>query len=97
VSSVDLLITPLETLSSASFTSSSTEPTHTSCLPSRLLQMGRGVPQNRERDKFQSTRFSSQLPNRPVPVDSGFQFMVLLSATILSFRAVVLINHESSG
>ena len=42
----------------------------------KLYEDGRGVPQKRERLRFQSTRFSSQFPKRPIPVDSGFQLMV---------------------
>ena len=60
-------------------------------------QMGSGVPQKRERERFQSLRFSSQLPKRPVPVDSGCQWMVLLRATISCFFAVSRMNHESRG
>ncbi len=65
--------------------------------PSSERQMGSGVPQKRERDRFQSFRLSSQLPKRPVPVDSGCQLMVLFSSDIRSFLAVLLMNHESSG
>ena len=82
---------------SISASNSAIEPMHFSSLPSEVLQIGRGVPQNRERLKFQSTRFSSQFPKRPVPVASGFQLMVLLSSTILSLKAVVLINQDSKG
>ena len=53
-------------------------------------QIGNGVPQKRERERFQSFRFSSQLPKRPVPVLSGCQLMVLLSSTMRSLRAVSL-------
>ena len=35
-------------------------------------------------DKFQSFKFSNQLPKRPVPVDSGFQLIVLFNSIILS-------------
>ena len=59
--------------------------------------MGNGVPQNRERDKFQSCKFSSQLPKRPSPVDFGFQLIVLFSSINFSLAAVVWINHERSG
>ena len=64
---------------------------------SLLRQMGSGVPQKRERERFQSFRFSSHLPNRPEPFVSGFQLMVLFSYTILSLQAVERMNHESSG
>src|SRR5438105_6659201 len=77
--------------------SSSIEPIQISSLPSLVLQIGSGVPQKRERDKFQSTRFSNQFPKRPVPVLSGFQLMVLFNSTNLSLHAVVLMNHASSG
>ena len=76
--------------------SSSTLPIHNSSLSS-FLQIGSGVPQYLERLKFQSTRLSSQLPNRPVPVDSGFQLIVLLSSANRSFTAVVRINQLSNG
>ena len=33
-----------------------------------------------------SFRFSSHLPKRPVPVDSGFQLMVLFNSIIRSFK-----------
>ena len=68
-----------------------------SCFPSSVLQIGKGVPQNLERLRFQSTRFSSQFPNLPVPVDSGFQLMVLFRLIILSLYAVVRMNQESRG
>ena len=70
---------------------------HFSALPSSSRQMGSGVPQKRLRERFQSFRFSSQLPKRPVPVDSGCQLMVLFSSNIRSFLAVERMNHESSG
>ena len=65
--------------------------------PSSSLHIGSGVPQKRERERFQSLRFSSQLPKRPVPVDSGCQLIVLLSSAMRSFFAVERINHESRG
>ena len=40
-------------------------------------------------DRFQSCRFSSQLPKRPVPVLAGFQVMVLFSFD----RPVLLRGH----
>ena len=91
-----LFITPAATAFSISLYSSSTDPMHFSLrLSSR--QIGNGVPQKRERLKFQSLRFSNQLPKRPVPVDSGCQLMVLLSSTIRAFAAVSFINQLSSG
>ena len=77
--------------------SSVAEPMHFSSFLSSVIQIGRGVPQYLERERFQSTRFSSHLPNLPVPVDGGFQLMVLLSSIIRSRKAVVRMNHESSG
>ena len=62
-----------------------------------LYESGSGVPQNLDLERFQSTRFSSQLPKRPVPVAAGFQLIVLLSSIIRSLKAVVLINQLSSG
>src|SRR5258705_4569437 len=76
---------------------SSILPIQTSSSPSSVFHIGKGVPQNLERLKFQSTIFSSQLPNLPSPVDFGFQLMVLFNSTILSLIAVVLINHASNG
>src|SRR6185312_11358052 len=76
---------------------SSIEPIHFSSAPSSVRQTGKGVPQNLLRLKFQSTIFSSQLPNLPVPVEAGFQLIVLFSSIILSFTAVVFINHASNG
>src|SRR5690554_1495173 len=65
--------------------------------PSSVLQIGSGVPQKRERDKFQSFKFSSHFPKRPVPVDSGCQLIVLFNSTILSFLSVTRTNQESNG
>ena len=62
-----------------------------------LCQIGSGVPQYRCLDIAQSTLFSSQVPNLPVPVLLGFQLIVLLSSTIRSFTAVVLMNQDSTG
>ena len=73
------------------------DPMQISSRVSLFLQIGSGVPQKRERDRFQSFRFSSQLPKRPVPVLSGFQLMLLLSSTIRSLHAVERMNQESSG
>src|SRR6185437_2473296 len=89
--------TPLFTATATASFNSCIDPIHFSSVPFSSRQIGSGVPQKRERERFQSTRFSSQLPKRPVPVDSGFQLMVLFSSTILSFTAVVRINQLSSG
>src|ERR1700712_1751793 len=77
--------------------SSPIDPIHFSSSLSSVRHTGNGVPQNLLRLRFQSTIFSSQLPNLPVPVEAGFQLMVLLRAIILSLTAVVLINHASRG
>ena len=82
---------------SISAISSATEPMHFSSAWSSVAHTGSGVPQKRERDRFQSTSPSSHLPKRPDPVDSGRQRMVLFSSIIRSRRAVVRMNHESSG
>ena len=65
--------------------------------PSSVDQIGIGIPQYLERDKFQSFAFSSHFPKRPVPVDSGFHWMVLFNSTMRSFLSVTRMNHESSG
>ena len=70
---------------------------HFSSERSSVAQIGSGVPQKRERERFQSLRFSSHLPKRPVPVDSGFQRIVRFSSIMRSLQAVVRMNHESSG
>ena len=74
-----------------------TEPIMIDSEESFVLHIGKGIPQNLDLDKFQSFAFNSQLPNLPVPVDSGFQLIFLLSFISLSFSFVTLINHESSG
>ena len=48
-------------------------------------------------DKFQSCKFSSHLPKRPVPVLCGFQLIVLFNSIMRSRQAVVRINQLSSG
>ncbi len=75
----------------------STLPIQMFSSPSSVLQIGNGMPQNLERLKFQSLRFSSQFPKRPVPVDAGFQLIVLFKAIIWSLFAVDLMNQLSSG
>ena len=76
---------------------SSIEPIQISFLPSAVLQIGIGIPQNLERERFQSTKFSNQFPKRPSPVDFGFQLIVLFSAIIFSLYSVVLTNQLSIG
>ena len=90
-------ITPASTARFISDFNSSTEPIKISSLPSSVLQIGNGIPQKRERDKFQSLAFFNQFPKRPVPVDSGFQLIVLFNSCIRSFTSVTLINQESNG
>src|SRR5574344_895497 len=91
-----IFITPAATAFSISSYNSCSEPIQSS-LPSLSRHTGRGVPQKRERERFQSFRFSSQFPKRPVPVDSGCQLIVLFNSYIRSFLAVERINHESKG
>ncbi len=55
--------------------------------------MGSGVPQYRRRDSAQSTRFSSQLPNRPSPMCGGCQSISLSFATSPAFFSVVRMNQ----
>ena len=64
---------------------------------SSLRQIGIGIPQKRDLDKFQSLAFSNQLPNRPSPVEEGFQLILLLSSTMSFLKAETLINQESKG
>ena len=78
-------------------TNSSTEPTMVLSFPSSVRQMGNGIPQKRERERFQSLALASQFPKRPSPVDLGFQLILLLLATILSRTSVTLMNQESRG
>ena len=77
--------------------SSSTEPISTSSVPSSVLQIGNGIPQYLERDKFQSLAFFNQFPKRPSPVAFGFQLMVSFRSNIRSLTSVTLINQESNG
>src|SRR5690606_4788141 len=86
--SMDLLI---------SFTNSSTEPIQISSVLSSVLQIGNGIPQYLERDKFQSFAFLSQFPKRPSPVAFGFQLIVSFRSNIRSFTSVTLINQLSKG
>ena len=80
-----------------SFISSSTEPMMISSFKSSLRQIGSGIPQYLDRERFQSFTFSSQLANLPSPVDLGFQLMVSLSSTKRFFTAVIFTNQESKG
>ena len=57
---------PLESELSISFFNSSALPITICSVLSSLVQIGIGIPQKRERDKFQSTKFSSQFPKRPI-------------------------------
>ena len=92
-----VFINPASTAFSTSTFSSSAEPIVFFSFLSSVTQIGKGTPQYLDRDKFQSTRFSNQLPNLPSPVDFGFQLIVLFSLIILSLSAVVLINQLSNG
>ena len=80
----EAFIKPFERELAISSFNSAIEPMHFSSNPSSVLQIGRGVPQNLERLRFQSTKFSNQLPNLPIPVASGFQLIVLFNSTSLS-------------
>ena len=72
-------------------------PIQISSLPSLVLHIGSGVPQNLDLLKFQSTRFSSQLPKRPVPVDLGCQLISLFLLIKSSLSLVEFINQDSRG
>ena len=82
---------------SISFFNSSTEPMHKTSFPSSLLHIGIGIPQKRDLERFQSLAFSSQFPNRPVPVDSGFQLIDMFSLTMLFLKEETFMNQESKG
>ena len=90
-------MTPADTASSHAVFSSSMEPTQRSSVPSSVRQIGKGMPQKRERLRFQSFTFSSHFPKRPVPVLSGFHVIVLFSSIMRSFAAVARMNQESRG
>ena len=62
-----------------------------------VLQIGRGIPQYRDRERFQSLAVESQFPKRPSPVAFGFQLISWLSSYIRSRTSVTLINQESRG
>ena len=89
--------TPASTAFAISAFNSLTEPMQISSLPSSVLQIGKGIPQYLDLDKFQSFAFANQFPKRPVPVDSGFQLMVLFNPCMRSFTSVTFINQESNG
>ena len=80
-----------------SFFSSSTEPIIIVSFESSVLQIGRGIPQNLDLERFQSFALESQLPNLPSPVDLGFQLIDPLSFVKTSLFSVTLINQESRG
>jgi len=61
---------------------------------SSLRHTGIGEPQKRLRLIVQSRAFSSHLPNDPSRMCSGTQVISWLSATMRSFTAVTLTNHE---
>ena len=88
---------PFSTDFSISLINSSTEPIHISSFPSSVLQIGRGIPQNLDLERFQSFTFSSHFSNLPSPVDFGFQLILLFNDTILSLKEEALINQESIG
>ena len=90
-------MTPAATDASQADFSSSMEPMQRSSVPSSVRHIGNGMPQNRERLRFQSLTFSSHFPKRPVPVLSGFHVIVLFSSIMRSFASVARMNQESSG
>ena len=90
-------MSPASTASAQAAFNSSTELMHRRSVPSSVDQMGMGMPQNRERLRFQSFRFSNHFPNRPDPVLAGFQRMVLFSSCMRSLAAVARMNQLSSG
>ena len=77
--------------------SSATEPIMISSLPSAVLQIGNGIPQYLDLERFQSLALANQFPNLPSPVAFGFQLICWFKDTILSFTSVILINQESKG
>ena len=90
-------MSPASTARSTSTLSSSMEPITLVSDLSSVRQIGRGIPQKRERDKFQSLALASQFPKRPSPVDFGFQLILLFRATNCSFLSLTFTNQESSG
>ncbi len=94
---MSLSIRPAFTDSCIADLSSSTDPMMRSSFPSSVLQIGSGIPQYRERERFQSLALESQFPNLPSPVAFGFQLMLWLSSNMRSLTSVTLINQESNG
>ena len=90
-------INPAATDCCISYFNSSIEPIQITSLPSSVLQIGNGIPQNLDLDKFQSLAFSNQFPNLPSPVDFGFQLILLFKSYIVSLNSETLINQESNG
>src|SRR5207244_7768997 len=77
--------------------SSAYEPITSRCSASAShSQTFKGVPQYRSRDNAQSTLFSSQAPNRPLPTSGGCQATCALTSSIRARTAVVRTNHERS-
>ena len=72
----------------ASSDSSEREPTQWAW-PFPHRQTGSGVPQNRSRERAQSTFLASHSPIRPSRMCSGCQPMVWFSATSSDFRSEV--------
>ncbi len=72
----------------ASSESSASDPTHTVWPPSQR-QTGSGVPQNRSRDRAQSTLLASHSPIRPSRMWAGCQPIVWFWATRSDWRADV--------
>ena len=92
-----LFIKPQLTDLSISLINSSIDPMQISSFPSSVLQIGSGIPQNLDLERFQSLTFSSHFSNLPSPVDFGFQLIFLFNETILLLYSEAFINHESIG
>src|SRR5688572_9446674 len=75
----------------------STEPIMISSVLSSVRQIGNGMPQYLERDKFQSFAFLSQFPKRPSPVALGFQLISSFKSNRRSLTSLILMNQESKG
>ena len=88
---------PAATAFFISFFNSSIDPIAISSFPSSVRQIGKGIPQYRDLDKFQSLALANQLPNRPSPVALGFQLIPKFKSNIRSLKSVTLINQESNG
>src|SRR6056297_970582 len=96
-SKTSLSKTPASTALAISDFNSSTEPIINSSLPSSVRQIGNGIPQYLDLDRFQSLALANQFPKRPSPVDFGFQLMVWFNSNIRSFTSVTLMNQEFKG